>query len=172
MVVLVVVSFEKPAATLLAVGRVPTVLLAGQPLLAAAAAGPAVPAMANRVVVAVTAARLTASTRIRLKILKPMFLFPPSRFLCPAVGMRQAARKQIRFTPSSFGSPGGGHLVNHRPGPPTELPPGSAAESQAICQGIKVHFTAVPKVGADHKAAAVNGFPRSPQGRVMPGRTR
>ena len=98
MVVLVVPSFEKPAATLLAVGRLPTVLLAGQPLLAAAAAGPAVPAIANRVVVAVTAARLTASTRIRRKVLKPRFLIPPQIF-APASEMRRATREQIRFPP-------------------------------------------------------------------------
>ena len=89
--------FVKLAATLLAVGR--PVLLAGQPLLVAAAAGPAAPAIANRVVVAVAAARLMASTRIRLRDLKPMFVFPPPRILAAQPEMWRAARHQTRFNP-------------------------------------------------------------------------
>lgn len=136
---------EKLAATLLAVGRAPTVLLAGQPLPVAAAAGPAVPAMANRVVLTVTVARLIASTRMLRNVLKPMFLFPPFRFLCPALGMRQAAREQIR--PPFLRIQAGGHLRQPQARSPDRSAPGSAADRQPIRPGTKVTFLQpLPKV--------------------------
>jgi len=139
----------KATATLRASGRSPTRLAAGHPCaLARGTAGPA-PRRWRTGLCRRQPPRLTQN-RIRLKNSEPRFLGPSPPLKSCALSVSAQAARSIPFVTPSSSNLHAGHLVNHRPGPPTTVPPGSAQRAPIV----RTEFTfrcRSDKVGLHHK---------------------